>query len=160
MSNLYSALYPGYHGTAGIIVGVSSLSGKDEGFYVGRNPVPGIFDVNAYRTMKSPTSIRHSRMSIPSGRNVRSGIDGVSGNTSQDTFAAISRRLETCGVREMIAVRHAQYDRYVEPMGKKATGFGRNEEGCRRTVLFRMKEISKECDEDAYYSCEGWKWRF
>lgn len=47
MSNLYSAQYPDYDGETGIMVGVPPLSGEYEGFYVGRNPVSGIFGVNA-----------------------------------------------------------------------------------------------------------------
>lgn len=47
MSNLYSAQYPNYDGTVGIIAGAAPLSGEHEGFYVGRNPVSGIFGVNA-----------------------------------------------------------------------------------------------------------------
>jgi putative aldouronate transport system substrate-binding protein len=47
MSTLYSAQYPNYDGTVGIIAGAAPLSGEHEGFYVGRNPVSGIFGVNA-----------------------------------------------------------------------------------------------------------------
>ena len=47
MSNLYSAQYPEYDGTEGIIVGVPPLSGEYEGYYVGRNPISSIFGVNA-----------------------------------------------------------------------------------------------------------------
>ena len=47
MSNLYSAQYPEYDGTEGIIVGVPPLSGESEGYYVGRNPISSIFGVNA-----------------------------------------------------------------------------------------------------------------
>lgn len=47
MSNLYSAQYESYDKTEGIIVGVPPLSGEYEGKYVGRNPISGIFGVNA-----------------------------------------------------------------------------------------------------------------
>lgn len=47
MSTLYSAQYPNYDGETGIIVGAAPLSGESEGFYVGRNPVSGVFGVNA-----------------------------------------------------------------------------------------------------------------
>ena len=47
MSNLYSAQYENYDGETGIIAGAAPLSGEYEGFYVGRNPVSGIFGVNA-----------------------------------------------------------------------------------------------------------------
>lgn len=46
MSNLYSAQYPGYDGTTGIVVGQRPLSGEHEGFFIGRNPVSGVFGVN------------------------------------------------------------------------------------------------------------------
>ena len=46
MSNLYSAQYPNYDGTEGIIVGVPPLSGDYQGAYIGRNPVSGVFGVN------------------------------------------------------------------------------------------------------------------
>ena len=47
MSNLYSAQYPNYDGTVGIIAGAKPLSGEYEGYYVGRNGVNMIFGVNA-----------------------------------------------------------------------------------------------------------------
>ena len=47
MSNLYSAQYPEYDGTKGIIAGAKPLSGPCEGFYVGRNGVNMVFGVNA-----------------------------------------------------------------------------------------------------------------
>lgn len=47
MSNLYSAQYPNYDGSVGIIAGAAPLSGDHEGFYVARNPVSGIFGINA-----------------------------------------------------------------------------------------------------------------
>ena len=47
MSTLYSAQYPDYNGEEGIIAGAAPLSGEYEGFYVGRNPISGIFGVNA-----------------------------------------------------------------------------------------------------------------
>jgi putative aldouronate transport system substrate-binding protein len=47
MSNLYSAQYPNYDGTTGIVVGVPPLSGEYEGSYIARNPVSGVFGVNA-----------------------------------------------------------------------------------------------------------------
>lgn len=48
MSTLYSAQYPNYDATVGgIICGVAPLSGEYEGFYVGRNPISGIFGVNS-----------------------------------------------------------------------------------------------------------------
>ncbi len=48
MSNLYSAQYPNYDPKAGgIICGAAPLSGEHEGFYVARNPVTGIFGINA-----------------------------------------------------------------------------------------------------------------
>lgn len=46
MSNLYSAQYPQYDGSKGIVVGAAPLSGDHAGFYVGRNPVSSIFGVN------------------------------------------------------------------------------------------------------------------
>lgn len=46
MSTLYSAQYPEYDGTKGIVVGVPPLSGDYEGAYIGRNAVSGIFGVN------------------------------------------------------------------------------------------------------------------
>ncbi|MBQ8094610.1 MAG: extracellular solute-binding protein, partial [Clostridia bacterium] len=47
MSTLYSAQYPNYDGTVGIIAGAAPLSGEHAGFYVGRNPVSSIFGINA-----------------------------------------------------------------------------------------------------------------
>lgn len=47
MSTLYSAQYPNYDGTTGIVVGVPPLSGEYEGFYVGRTPFSSIFGVNS-----------------------------------------------------------------------------------------------------------------
>lgn len=47
MSTLYSAQYPEYDGSVGIIAGAAPLSGAHEGFYVGRNPVSSVFGVNA-----------------------------------------------------------------------------------------------------------------
>ena len=47
MSNLYSAQYPNYDGTKGIIVGAKPLSGEYPGAYIGRNPVSGVFGINA-----------------------------------------------------------------------------------------------------------------
>ncbi len=47
MSTLYSAQYPNYDGSVGIIAGAAPLSGAHEGFYVGRNPVSGCFGVNS-----------------------------------------------------------------------------------------------------------------
>lgn len=47
MSTLYSAQYPDYDGTKGIIAGAAPLSGDHAGFYVGRNAVNGIFGVNS-----------------------------------------------------------------------------------------------------------------
>ncbi len=52
MSNLYSAQYPNYDKTVGIIAGAAPLSGEHAGFYVGRNPVSGIFGINARSTNK------------------------------------------------------------------------------------------------------------
>jgi putative aldouronate transport system substrate-binding protein len=46
-SMLYSAQFPEYDGTEGIVVGAAPLSGEYEGFYVGRNPISGIFGVNS-----------------------------------------------------------------------------------------------------------------
>ncbi len=46
-SMLYSLQYPNYDGSEGIIVGVPPLSGDYEGFYIGRNPVSGIFGINS-----------------------------------------------------------------------------------------------------------------
>jgi len=50
MSNLYSAQYPNYDGTVGIIAGAAPLSGEHEGFYVARNPISGVFGINAKST--------------------------------------------------------------------------------------------------------------
>ena len=47
MSTLYSAQYPNYDGTVGIIAGAAPLSGEHAGFYVGRNPVSSVFGINA-----------------------------------------------------------------------------------------------------------------
>ncbi len=47
MSYLYSAHHPAYNGTEGVVVGVAPLSGEYEGGYIGRNPISGIFGVNA-----------------------------------------------------------------------------------------------------------------
>ena len=47
MSNLYSAQYPNYDATKGIIVGAKPLSGEYPGAYIGRNPVSGVFGINA-----------------------------------------------------------------------------------------------------------------
>lgn len=45
MSQLYSAQFPEYDGTTGIVVGGSPLSGTSEGAYIGLNAVKGIFGV-------------------------------------------------------------------------------------------------------------------
>ncbi len=47
MSTLYSAQYPQYDGTKGIIVGAAPLSGEYPGAYIGRTPVSGVFGINA-----------------------------------------------------------------------------------------------------------------
>ena len=47
MSTLYSAQYPEYDGTKGIIVGAAPLSGEYPGAYIGRTPVSGVFGVNS-----------------------------------------------------------------------------------------------------------------
>ncbi|MBE5961159.1 MAG: extracellular solute-binding protein [Lachnospiraceae bacterium] len=47
MSTLYSAQYPQYDGTTPIFCGVAPLSGKYEGYYVGRNAVNNIFGVTS-----------------------------------------------------------------------------------------------------------------
>lgn len=45
MSTLYSAQFADYDGTKAIFKGAAPLSGEHEGYYVGRNPVSGIFGV-------------------------------------------------------------------------------------------------------------------
>lgn len=47
MSTLYSAAYDDYDGKTPIFKGVAPLSGKSEGYYVGRNAVNGIFGVTS-----------------------------------------------------------------------------------------------------------------
>lgn len=49
MSTLYSAQYDSYKADSskGVIVGAAPLSGENEGFYVGRNPISNIFGINA-----------------------------------------------------------------------------------------------------------------
>ena len=58
MSNLYSAQYPNYDKETGIIAGAAPLSGEYPGFYVGRNPVSGVFGINAKST-RLETAIRY-----------------------------------------------------------------------------------------------------
>ena len=58
MSNLYSAQYANYDGSVGIIAGAAPLSGEHEGFYVGRNPISGIFGVNA-KSKNIETAIKY-----------------------------------------------------------------------------------------------------
>lgn len=47
MSQLYSAQYPEYNGSQGIIKGMAPLSGEHEGYYLARTPIANIFGVSA-----------------------------------------------------------------------------------------------------------------
>lgn len=47
MSQLYSAQYPQYDGTEGVMVGIPPLSSEKEGYYLARTPISNIFGVSA-----------------------------------------------------------------------------------------------------------------
>jgi putative aldouronate transport system substrate-binding protein len=95
MSTLYSAAYDDYDGETPIFKGVAPLSGKYEGYYIGRNPVSNIFGVTTKsKNIELAIKFLDLAMSEQSQELYCWGIEGES-YTITDGVRAFTERAKT-----------------------------------------------------------------
>lgn len=93
MSQLYSAQFPDYDQTTGIVVGGAPISGNYEGSYIGLNAVKGIFGVTtASKNQSLALKFLDFAMSDECQELYSWGIDGESYTTKDDGTKAFTEK--------------------------------------------------------------------